>query len=432
MINGCEGNLDKKYRISELIEQGVLVIGDGYRAKNSELTQKGIPFARAGNINNGDFLFDRADYFPPENLHKVGEKVSQVGDVVFTSKGTVGRFAYVTERVPRFVYSPQLCFWRSKNQDVIQSRYLYYWMQSKEFLQQMNAVKSQTDMADYVSLSDQRKMYITVPSIKKQEAISFILGSLDDKIELNRRMNETLEQMAMALYKHWFVDFGPFQDGEFVESEMGMIPQGWTVKQLGDLVSIQTSSVNPAKYEENLFLHYSIPAYDEKMRPKLEKSWEIKSNKYLIKQNSILVSKLNPETYRIWTVFAEPSQYERICSTEFIVYEPKNENAWAFLNAYFRDDSFINEFRSHAAGTTGSRQRVTPRKTLEFKLVVSPDSVLEQFNRICSDFYEIQNKNLRENEVLTEIRDYLLPRLLSGEIELREAEEQVEEVLANA
>jgi len=282
---------------------------------------------------------------------------------------------------------------------------------------------------DHKKLSEEE---FTIPPLSIQRKIAEILGSLDDKIELNRRMNETLEQMAMALYKHWFVDFGPFQDGEFVETELGLIPKGWTIQQSSDLVTIQTSSVNPAKNEERLFLHYSIPAYDERMLPVLEQGLEIKSNKYLIRKNSVLVSKLNPETYRIWTVYAESSQYERICSTEFIVYEPKKEIAWAFLNAYFRDESFKNEFRSHAAGTTGSRQRVTPRKTLEFKLVVPPDSILEQFNDMCSDYFKIQSKNIKENEMLTEIRDYLLPRLLSGEIEVGEAEEQVEEVLANA
>jgi len=230
-------------------------------------------------------------------------------------------------------------------------RFLFYQMFSKFHQLRLMANGSVFDTVIGSGLSN---LEVVVPSLPIQKRIADILGSLDDKIELNRRMNETLEQMAMALYKHWFVDFGPFQDGEFVETELGLIPKGWTIQQLSDLVTIQTSSVNPAKNEERLFLHYSIPAYDERMLPVLEQGLEIKSNKYLIRKNSVLVSKLNPETYRIWTVYAESSQYERICSTEFIVYEPKKEIAWAFLNAYFRDESFKNEFRSHAAGTTGS------------------------------------------------------------------------------
>ena len=355
--------------------------------------------------------------------------VSDGDTIISTVRPGNKSYCFLKKTTPKMVVSTGFAVLRAKK-DLLDERFLYYLVSNPSFTEYLVAHEKGAAYPA-VGIETLENAVVSIPDLSTQKKISDVLGSLDDKIELNRRINETLEQMAMALYKHWFVDFGPFQDGEFVESEMGMIPQGWTVQQLGDLVSIQTSSINPARNEKSLFLHYSIPAYDEKKLPKLEKGSEIKSNKYIIRRNSILVSKLNPETYRIWTVFAEPSQYERICSTEFIVYEPKNENTWAFLNAYLRDEPFKNEFRSHAAGTTGSRQRVSPRKTLEFKLIVPPDSVLEQFNRICSDYFKIQHKNTSENEILTDIRDYLLPRLLSGEIEVREAEEQVEEVLAN-
>ncbi len=195
-------------RIADLIAQGKIIIGDGYRAKNEELGLAGLPFARAGNIDGG-FHFDDADRFPGENLARVGNKVSRPGDVVFTSKGTVGRFAFVRDDTPRFVYSPQLCFWRSLDSETIDSRFLFYWMSSREFFVQYKGVAGQTDMAEYVSLTDQRRMHMTVPPIEQQRAIAHVLGTLDDKIELNRRTNETLEAMARALFKSWFVDFDP-------------------------------------------------------------------------------------------------------------------------------------------------------------------------------------------------------------------------------
>jgi len=194
--------------ISKLIDEGILAINDGYRAKNSELGGTGLPFARAQNINNG-FHFDGADCFPLEDLHKVGVKISEPGDVVFTSKGTVGRSAYVGPETPRFVYAPQLCFWRVLDSGRLYPRWLYYWMHSREFFVQFSGVAGQTDMAEYVSLRDQRRMHITIPPLEEQQAIACILGSLDDKIELNRRMNRTLEEMARAIFKSWFVDFLP-------------------------------------------------------------------------------------------------------------------------------------------------------------------------------------------------------------------------------
>ena len=175
----------------DLIAEGSLAIGDGYRAKNSELAKAGIPFARAGNIDSG-FDFHEADCFPEENLADVGEKISRPGDVVFTSKGTVGRIAYVRTETPRFVYSPQLCYWRSLNAEVIDSRFLYYWMLSRECWEQMESVKGQTDMADYVSLNDQRQMTITLPDIETQRCIARLLGTFDDKIDANERLNSLL------------------------------------------------------------------------------------------------------------------------------------------------------------------------------------------------------------------------------------------------
>jgi type I restriction enzyme S subunit len=181
--------------VADLIERGLLVVNDGYRAKNSELADHGLPFARGGNIAGG-FDFEDADRFPEESLYRVGEKVSEPGDVVFTSKGTVGRFAFVVEDTPRFVYSPQLCFWRSLDHSVIYPRWLFYWMHGGEFFGQYSGVKGQTDMADYVSLSDQRRMLITLPPIEEQRRIAEILGTLDDKINLNHRTNRAVEVPA--------------------------------------------------------------------------------------------------------------------------------------------------------------------------------------------------------------------------------------------
>ena len=198
----------KKYKISTLIESKVLMIGDGYRAKNSELSiDKGLPFARAGNINDG-FKLESAECLAPENLYKTGEKTSQVGDVLFTSKGTVGRVAFVTNMIPKFVYSPQLTWWRILDAKQIHPEFLYCWMRGLEFISQINSLSGQTDMAAYVSLTDQRQMmYITLPNIEEQKEITAAISCLDRKISNLRQQNETLESIAQTLFKHWFVDF---------------------------------------------------------------------------------------------------------------------------------------------------------------------------------------------------------------------------------
>lgn len=164
-------------RSESLIEQGVLLINDGYRAKNSAMADSGLPFARAGNLKI-HFDFTGADLLGDSGVRAAREKVSRPFDCVFTSKGTVGRIAQVLPSTPRFVYSPQLCFWRSLRPEVLNPFVLSQWMNSEEFREQVDAVKGQTDMADYVSLRDQRRMQITLPLSADQRAIGTKLESL--------------------------------------------------------------------------------------------------------------------------------------------------------------------------------------------------------------------------------------------------------------
>ena len=156
------GNTDPvRTIVSNLIVEEALEIGDGYRAKNDELGSEGLPFIRAGNLKNG-FDTSNADRLKPESVVLALNKISRVGDVAFTSKGTIGRFARVGETTERFVYSPQICYWRSLDYHRIHPAVLYCWMQSDDFKNQVLAVAGQTDMAPYVSLKDQKRMSIPV------------------------------------------------------------------------------------------------------------------------------------------------------------------------------------------------------------------------------------------------------------------------------
>jgi type I restriction enzyme S subunit len=188
---------------TRLIEAGILTIGDGYRAKNSELAPEGLPFARAADIDGGVHL-DGADRLGFPGVERAGEKVSCPGDTVFTSKGTVGRFAFVESSAPPFVYSPQLCYWRSNRRSVLDPRFLHYWLRGPEAWSQFSQLKGQTDMADYVSLGDQRKMAITVPPLDDQLRIAGVLSAFDDKIDANRRAVKTLVALTRLSFDEWF------------------------------------------------------------------------------------------------------------------------------------------------------------------------------------------------------------------------------------
>jgi type I restriction enzyme S subunit len=207
---------------SALIGAGALVIGDGYRAKNAELDGSGLPFARAGNIDGGIDLVD-ADVLGEAGVQKAGTKVSRSGDSVFTSKGTVGRFALVLPEHPRFVYSPQLCFWRSLDWSVIDPVFLFYWMQGPEATAQFDALKGQTDMADYVSLGDQRRMHITLPPTDEQQRIAGVLRSFEDKAIAERALGARLAEMLRLKFQHEIV------------ARKDDPPEGWEYASLSEI-----------------------------------------------------------------------------------------------------------------------------------------------------------------------------------------------------
>lgn len=187
------GVIDEKL-VSDLAADGVLQVSDGYRAKNDEMASEGLPFARAGNIDNG-FDFVGADLLGSAGVSKAADKISCAYDVVFTSKGTVGRFAFVDPAMHPFVYSPQLCFWRSTNHDALNPFFLRQWMASRWFLDQVDRVKGQTDMAEYVSLRDQRAMRFPLAAPESQAVIGVQLAELQRLVWKNERETHTLARI---------------------------------------------------------------------------------------------------------------------------------------------------------------------------------------------------------------------------------------------
>lgn len=181
-----------------LTDSGVLVIGDGYRAKRSELRPTGLPFARAGNIDGG-FQFTDCEYMGVDGVQAAGDKVSRALDSVFTSKGTVGRLALVSKSTPTFVYAPQLCFWRAADPSRLNPFVLHQWMHGDEFGEQVDMTKGQTDMADYVSLTDQRRMRITLPSPKRQAEVGRHLERLYGMMDQNTTQIGTLAALRDSL-----------------------------------------------------------------------------------------------------------------------------------------------------------------------------------------------------------------------------------------
>ena len=185
--------------VQELLIEELLVINDGYRAKNSELSDEGVAFVRAGNLTDHGLDLRRADRVPHDLAARVGVKRSLTWDTAFTSKGTVGRITLVSPDADAFVYSPQVCFWRSLDHERLSPFVLNAWMRSPLFTAQIDAVKGQTDMADYVSLRDQRAMRFDLPEPSAQAEVTALAKPLARKASMARKEARTLGSIREAL-----------------------------------------------------------------------------------------------------------------------------------------------------------------------------------------------------------------------------------------
>ncbi|MBI4064541.1 MAG: restriction endonuclease subunit S [Elusimicrobia bacterium] len=252
-------------------------------------------------------------------------------------------------------------------------------------------------------------LQVALPPLDDQRMISRILGSLDDKIELNRRMNETLEGIAQALFKNWIADV--------IESKL---PEGWRKGKLEELVSINKEIVTPSNFPKETFDYYSIPAFDEGRLPKPEMGDQIQSNKFVVPLNAVLLSKLNPRIPRVWL----PSVYAKrrsICSTEFLVALPKPHISREYLFGLFTSRAFFEVFATLVTGTSGSHQRVKPDYLVAMDVIIPPQNLMDRFTKMTHPLYEKIVQNLEESRILAAIRDTLLPKLISDELRIPNA-----------
>lgn len=303
-----------------------------------------------------------------------------------------------------------LCIRAKENVD---NKFLYYLLSQQAFFDYVMSGAKGCKMPR----GDKKQIMqwpVTIPSLKSQKIIARILGILDDKIELNRRINENLEQLAQALFKSWFVDFEPFKNGKFIDSELGKIPEGWKIIETNKFMSISKESINPTKTPNRYYAHYSIPAFDDTCLPIFQHGNEIKSNKYKISDGMTLVSKLNPRIKRVW--FIDKIYENAISSTEFIPYVSLVNNSY-FLYCYLNSNMFYKTTMSLVNGATGSHQRFNPNDTLKFLFPYNQE-VINKFNLTIRGILKLKSHLISENQKLIQLRDTLLPKLMSGEIKI--------------
>ena len=320
-----------------------------------------------------------------------------------TGAGTAGRIAQIEDVPSATTIDGHMILIRSNGK--VTQKFLGYALKAHqwEVLQLDEGSTGQTELNRDRLLDE---IMINYPvSFDEQNAIVGTLESIDRKLIVNEQLNDNLEQQAQAIYHERFETVSPND-----------LPSDWRIVTLGEVATISNKSFNPLKEPEILLEHYSIPAFDEARFPVFELSTSIKSNKFIIDASCFMISKLNPTTKRVWKPYCLTE--DAVCSTEFIVYKAKDQAITDFLYSVIDSGSFSDFMCSHVTGSTGSRQRTTPAETLSYKLILPSENELAEFQSLVSPMYAQMRINAIENDKLKRLRDSLLPKLMSGEIDV--------------
>ena len=265
---------------------------------------------------------------------------------------------------------------------------------------------------------------VLIPSIEEQRTIGKVLADIDCKIELNKLINDNLEAMAKQLYDYWFVQFDfPNEEGKPYKSSGGAmvwneklkreIPKGWSGVSLKDLAVTSRNAITPV--ENEVYQHFSIPSFDACGSYSLDNGSDIKSDKFVLQEGQLLVSKLNPWFNRVVWV---PRGTNIIGSTEFVVLNPNNKSESGYIYSVIKSPKFVAYCSQAATGTSHSQRRVSPDVLMAFKVAYEP-GVVQKYGCFMENIQKRQAELLSETATLTKQRNELLPLLMNGQISIQ-------------
>ncbi|MBS5936803.1 restriction endonuclease subunit S [Clostridium sp.] len=395
---------NKIYTLQEL-----LTIKYGKNQKKVQDNEKGkYPIYGTGGLMGyaKDFLYDKPS-------------------VLIGRKGSISKVKYVEHPF----WTVDTLFYTEVNEEIVIPKYLYYKM-------------SLIDLSNYnegttipsLRTETLNRIELQIPTLEEQKATVKLLDSLDKKIELNNEMNKTLEEMAQALFKRWFVDFEfpndegePYKSsgGEMVESELGMIPCTWSISKLGDICEVKGGKRLPkGKIVQDTKTDYpylrvtdvtkgyvdmsSIKYIDEETREVIQR--------YIINYEDIYISIAGT----VGLVGTIPKELDNASLTENmarIITKTLNRN---YINLYMNSEYGMEHIKST---TVGSTQPKLPLYAIKSMDVIIPNiKILDEFSKVVDSIYNQIEANLGNSIVLKDLRDSLLPKLMSGEIRVEDIE----------
>jgi type I restriction enzyme S subunit len=415
----------KEYRLGEIAQ-----IQNGYAFKSSEFAEKGVPIIKIKNIVPPIVVLDEVQFYNNDITTKLEKFVVKKKDFLISMTGsTVNQMASAVGKMARYGFSkPSLMNQRVakiySTSDKVIDDYLFYYL--NRFDVQFDLASSASGSANQANISpEQLKSYLVkVPDIETQKGIVEILSSLDDKIELNNKINKELESLAQLLFKRWFMDFEfqnedgePYKSsgGEMIESELGEIPKGWEVISLTDIMDFQGGTQPPSTKFTNILSSNSIRLiqirdyYTSNHLTFIPKS----SNYKCCEQKDIMIARYGASVGRI--LFGLEGAY----NVALVKVIPMKKNYTEYLRSYLNSPTFQDRLLSLSGRS--AQAGFNKDDFSSFKMPFPKNGkILDIYEEIFNTSIDIFLNNKKEISTLEELRDSLLPKLISGELQIND------------
>ena len=358
-------------------------------------------FLNTSDVYDGSILHN--NYSPVAEMPGQAKKSIKKGDILYSEiRPKNKRYAMVNFDASDYVVSTKFMVIRSNG--LIVNKFLYLYLTSNEVLETLQQVaEARSGTFPQITFSQVAELKLNLPPIPEQKAIAATLSALDDMIELNNQINKNLEEMAQAIFKSWFVDFEPFKDGEFEESELGLIPKGWRVGVLGDIIDIFDSKRVPLSNRQRSVMEKKYPYYGAATLMDYVDNYIFDGVYVLLGEDgTVMDEKGYPILQYVWGKFwvnnhAHVLKGKGVFSDEYLYIFLKNTNV--------------------ASIVTGAVQlKINQNNLTGLKIMIPPEDVVKQYNDVVKDIFACFRSNADEIKILISLRDTLLPKLISGEI----------------
>ena len=377
----------------------------------------GIPVIKVNNIISGLRRVEELETTSKDNAAKYSRTKLVGGELIISVVGTIGKTAIAPISFAGCNLVRATCLIDIK--DELLTSWVKYYIDSPQGQRYIHE-NLNTTVQPTLNVKSLVDMPIPMYSYEYMKEVVSILKSLDDKIELNRKINANLEAQAQALFKSWFVDFEPFKDQPFVESELGMIPEGWRVGTVNDVCYFESgfafkSTIYKQEGEYRLITIKNVQdGYLDVNGSVCLDELPAKMPQYcLLRIGDILLS-LTGNVGRCCFVDEE----KLLLNQRVAKLKPRIKNNWGYIYTLFRNPSFKDRVVSIARGT--AQANLSPIETSNLIIIIPTDKVLEDFSTIVDESYRLMVNNMIESCRLASLRDTLLPRLMSGELKVNE------------